>query len=525
MATSATTRSFHLHARVVSKPQDGGTGSVVDQVSVSLRPDGSSTSSYGTYGGYGRSSPYGYGRGYAYASSSDAVATDELQVGASTVGVELTQKGALRVRVSNDQRDGASRYLRPGKPLEVRTPDGKLIIEARELITGKRPTLTATTIDEVAADKLDREIEAARERAGHRETVRQTFESWRSDIETAVESARESVRNLTQDGSLTPKFAVPLAKELESHVAKALADVEKFAARAQKVEGSAKLDQKAVHTFTAAIERDLVTRRESLEWYYNDMPANVPGAVRDLEDARQKLSNAQQVAARLGARAGRVDVQAKRLLAELDRAEVKLLHVFERQQGGDAYDSALNAASEAASAASVFGDGFSSPGYAVRGYAVVRPMFDEDGTLTHWAVRFVNEGDQSFLATMRLGPPGMKNGGTGLESMGMPDKGSAAEQHLFFGNWYGDQAMPGATLTLGVRGFSWHEVQLPTKEAVRISLEDFTVENANFSETYFTRHHSEEKRLEKLKTGKVRYFQDGKPWYPGSAQDLARHWA
>jgi hypothetical protein len=147
-------------------------------------------------------------------------------------------------------------------------------------------------------------------------------------------------------------------------------------------------------------------------------------------------------------------------------------------------------------------------GVECHGKARIVPVRGEGAALSHWELWFENAGDQAWIGTCAF-TRAQKNDGIGLESMALPNNGSAAMQRIeAFGN-YGIEAVPGETLRLGVRGYSWIEVPLPADEAIEIPLDQFKIDTRKFAPEFFDREAILEKRNEKI--AKVQFFDQGQP--------------
>jgi hypothetical protein len=145
-------------------------------------------------------------------------------------------------------------------------------------------------------------------------------------------------------------------------------------------------------------------------------------------------------------------------------------------------------------------------GVKCEGKASVTAVRADDGALSHWEVRFENEGEQAFIGTCAF-KGAQKNDGLGLEAMGLPNQGSAAMQRIeAYGN-YGVDANPGATLRLGVRGYAWTELQLPRDGSVEIPLAKFKIDARQMSPEFFDKDAVTNKRDEKV--AKVQFFEGG----------------
>lgn len=101
-----------------------------------------------------------------------------------------------------------------------------------------------------------------------------------------------------------------------------------------------------------------------------------------------------------------------------------------------------------------------------------------------------------------------KNDGIGLESMAVPNKGSAAMQRVEAWGNYGVEAAPGQKMRLGVRGYSWIEVPLPTEGKLEIPLHKFKIDAKQMVDEFFDKKAVTEKRSEKV--DRVQFFEDGK---------------
>lgn len=132
----------------------------------------------------------------------------------------------------------------------------------------------------------------------------------------------------------------------------------------------------------------------------------------------------------------------------------------------------------------------------------------EGGALSHWEVWFENAGEQPWIGTCSF-VRGDKNEGLGFESMAVPDNGSAAMQRIELYGSYGIEAVPHERLRLGVRGYSWAEVELPAEGSVELDLKEFRLDTGKFSADFFEKGAVSEKRREKL--GKIQFFDRGNP--------------
>jgi hypothetical protein len=151
----------------------------------------------------------------------------------------------------------------------------------------------------------------------------------------------------------------------------------------------------------------------------------------------------------------------------------------------------------------------STHGIKCEGKAQLTAVNAPGGGLSHWEVRYKNEGDQAWIGTCSFKRATNKNDGLGLEAMATPGKGCEAMQRIeAFGN-YGVEATPGETLRLGVRGYSWKEVPLPASGSVEIDLKDFKLDTSSMADEYFDKDAVIEKRTEKMK--RVQFFENGQP--------------
>jgi hypothetical protein len=144
----------------------------------------------------------------------------------------------------------------------------------------------------------------------------------------------------------------------------------------------------------------------------------------------------------------------------------------------------------------------------VAGSAIVTAHAGEGGVLSHWTVRFENGGDTPFIGTVAF-KGADKREGIGLESMGVPNRGSAAEQRIEANGNYGVLARSGAVIRLGVRGYGFKELNLPKGGSTAIPLLRFRRESSQESDLYFDKKHVTEKQQEKV--AKVRFFENGRP--------------
>ncbi len=141
-----------------------------------------------------------------------------------------------------------------------------------------------------------------------------------------------------------------------------------------------------------------------------------------------------------------------------------------------------------------------------QGEAEIRAVRGDDGQLSHWEMWFHNQGDDAFIGTCVF-KRGSKNEGIGLESMGLPNNGSSAMQRIEYLGNYGVEAVPGETLRVGVRGFSWAEMKLPADGSVKLPLTKFRLDTSKISDAFFDRDSIERKRNEKK--DRVQFFEGG----------------
>ncbi len=146
-------------------------------------------------------------------------------------------------------------------------------------------------------------------------------------------------------------------------------------------------------------------------------------------------------------------------------------------------------------------------GVLVQGRASVEAV-QNGNVLSHWEVRFENAGKSAFIGTVAF-VGANKNDGIGLESMACPDKGSAAVQRIEAQGNYGKDAVPGAKVRLGVRGYAWTEVELPAQGKVAVEVNQMKVDSGQMADEFFNRDLVTQKRQEKLH--RVQFFQDGAP--------------
>jgi hypothetical protein len=137
------------------------------------------------------------------------------------------------------------------------------------------------------------------------------------------------------------------------------------------------------------------------------------------------------------------------------------------------------------------------------GEASITAVPGKNGALSHWEVRFENQGDTPWIGTCVF-EGAQKNSGIGLESMACPEKGSAAVQRIEANGNYGVLAQAGAPLRIGVRGWGHANLQLPSAGTVNVSLKKFKIESGQIAEDFFDKGKVEEKRREKM--NKVRFF-------------------
>ena len=146
--------------------------------------------------------------------------------------------------------------------------------------------------------------------------------------------------------------------------------------------------------------------------------------------------------------------------------------------------------------------------YKCEGEAMVTAVPGKSGALSHWEVKFKNTSDQAWIGTCVFAGA-EKNDGMGLESMACPDKGSAALQRIEAMGNYGKDAVAGAQLRLGVRGFGSFEIALPSSGEVKVDLKQFKIDAAKVADEFFDRGEVDKKRQEKM--AKVQFFgPDGK---------------
>ncbi len=146
-------------------------------------------------------------------------------------------------------------------------------------------------------------------------------------------------------------------------------------------------------------------------------------------------------------------------------------------------------------------------GLRCEGSASVSAVRSKDGLLSHWEVRFDNAAEQAWIGTAAF-VGAQKNDGIGLESMGVPNKGSAAMQRIEAWGNYGVEAAPGAKIRLGVRGYAWIEVPLPSEGKLEIPLVKFKIDAKQRVDEFFDKVAVTEKRSEKF--AKVQFFEKNK---------------
>ena len=133
---------------------------------------------------------------------------------------------------------------------------------------------------------------------------------------------------------------------------------------------------------------------------------------------------------------------------------------------------------------------------------------DQGGALSHWNVRFDNEGEQPFVGTCKF-ERSEKNDGLGLEGMAVPNKNSAAVQRIEYLGDYGVTASPGEVLRLGVRGYATATLKLPADGTIELPIQKMKRQTSQMSDEFFDRQKVLEKRDEKR--DKVQFFENGKP--------------
>lgn len=141
--------------------------------------------------------------------------------------------------------------------------------------------------------------------------------------------------------------------------------------------------------------------------------------------------------------------------------------------------------------------------YKCTGEASVTAVAGNGGALSHWEVKFTNSSAQAWIGTCVF-DGAEKNDGMGLESMACPDKGSAAMQRIEAMGNYGKDAVAGAKLRLGVRGYGSFEVALPSSGAVKVDLKQFKIDAAKMADEFFDHGEVDKKRQEKM--AKVQFF-------------------
>lgn len=166
---------------------------------------------------------------------------------------------------------------------------------------------------------------------------------------------------------------------------------------------------------------------------------------------------------------------------------------------------------EIAGASDVFGN-VAPEGFGCKGTArITAHRSDDTDKITHWSVRFENDGRKPWIGTISFSKTD-KNAGHGFESMALPKRNSAAVQRIETSEWYGLVPAPGTVLRLGVRGHSWLDVPLPASGEAEYSIRDFNVESTDGGREYFDLEKVQGKRIEKFSEGRVAFFQNGKPW-------------
>jgi hypothetical protein len=98
--------------------------------------------------------------------------------------------------------------------------------------------------------------------------------------------------------------------------------------------------------------------------------------------------------------------------------------------------------------------------------------------------------------------------------MGLPGRGTGAMQRIDLHKNYGLRPRPGLEIRLGVRGHSSYLLPLPASGRVTIPVEKFVVESDSQSSIYFDRADVLDKRLEKWRTDKVTFYENGRVWKP-----------
>jgi hypothetical protein len=144
-------------------------------------------------------------------------------------------------------------------------------------------------------------------------------------------------------------------------------------------------------------------------------------------------------------------------------------------------------------------------GVLIQGNASVEAIRNGN-TLSHWEVKFENTGKSPFIGTVTF-VGANKNDGMGLESMACPDKGSAAVQRIEAQGNYGKEAVPGAKVRVGVRGYAWGELELPAAGKVALDVQAMHVDSGQMADEFFDHALVTQKRQEKL--ARVQFFQDG----------------
>lgn len=151
---------------------------------------------------------------------------------------------------------------------------------------------------------------------------------------------------------------------------------------------------------------------------------------------------------------------------------------------------------------------FKKDGVRLEGKATVTAHPGPGGILSHWTVRFDNEGDLPFIGTVVF-RDAAKNDGMGLESMAVPNRNSAAEQRIEHNGNYGLLARSGQALRLGVRGYGVFELELPNGGSVEVPIRRFRRQTTQKNDAFFDLEEVTKKRREKI--DKVRFFEGGRP--------------
>lgn len=406
----------------------------------------------------------------------------------------------------------AKMLAKPGRPTEKQFLDGRVRVEVREIVDGRGAARGEGQLSSAALTRFQGQLERSATLTELRDDLRQRFASFGHTLDamrTGLAETRASVEASfrAQLGAAAAERSPLLARAralFDEHAtifddaaerARALLD----ARLAQPNLRAAQVE--AAGTQLQALRESCDEARLEAESIAEDVP-NLLWAAASIATTRADLA---PLAKRHAAHPGAAAI-VKHAQSQLDAADARLLERLETGQG-DLADAERKAVGQALTA-------LSSPGLAARGRFEVEAVRNKAGVLTHWAVRAVNEGTQPFSATVVMSDA-EKNAGIGLESMALPRKGAAAEQHLIAKADYGVPAEVGERVRLGVRSYGWTEFPLPKSGTVTVDVRDLTIENNGADRPEdFSAEHLAAKRKEKFATGKVRFFQGGRPWSP-----------